>query len=161
MQVELRSDWRGDVNAPSDSLGFLVTDLARLFRRAFQDHVAGSGLTLAQARALVQVARSPAVSQAELADRLEIKPITLARVIEQLVAAGLVERQPDPRDRRAYRVCLTPAAEPFLQGVSEVGEQLRGVLLDGLDPRQAKEAVAALRVMRDNLGRQCAASPEQ
>lgn len=160
MQDKVRKDWRGDEDAPSDSLGFLVTDLARQFRRAFQAHVEGTGLTLAQARALVQVARNPAVSQAELAERLEIRPITLARVIEQLVSAGVVERQPDPRDRRAYRVCLTPAAEPFLAGVTTVGEQLREVTLAGLSPEQAQSAVAALRVMRDNLGRQRGASSE-
>lgn len=160
MAGESRIGAAGEALPASDGLGFLVTDLARLFRNAFQEHVAGTGLTLAEARALVQVARSPGVSQAELADRLEIRPITVARLVAHLVSEGLVERQADPRDGRAYRVFVTPAAEPFLAGVGQVGEELRSVLFTGLDSDQAAATAAALRVMRDNLVRHRAARSE-
>ena len=93
-----------------DSLGFLLADASRLYRRAFQRRLEGSSITLAQARALVHVARHEGVRQVDLADLLELQPMTLARLIDQLAAAGLVERRADPADRRAYRVFLRPAA---------------------------------------------------
>src|SRR4051812_9261819 len=95
-----------------DTLGFLLADVSRLMRRAFQQRLEGSSLTLAQARALIYVSRHEGVRQIDLADLLEIQPITLARLIDQLAAAGLVERRPDPTDRRAYQVFLTSAAAP-------------------------------------------------
>jgi len=105
-----------------DSLGALVVDITRMMRRAFQHRMEGSDLTLAQARVLVYVSRRAGLRQIELAELLEVQPITLARLVDQLVEAGLVERQPDPDDRRAYRIHLKAAA-----------------LMDGL------------RVMRNNL----------
>ena len=61
-----------------DSLGFLVADLARLMRRAFEQRLQGGTLTLAQARTLISVARQEGVRQIDLADAMELQPITLA-----------------------------------------------------------------------------------
>ena len=96
-----------------DNLGFLLADVSRLMRRAFQQRLEGSSLTLAQARALIYVSRNEGVRQVDLADLLEVQPITLARLIDQLAGDGLVERRSDPADRRAYHIFLTPAAAPL------------------------------------------------
>jgi hypothetical protein len=66
------------MNKQPDTLGFLIGDVQRLMRRQFQQQLEGSCLTLAQARALVHIARSEGI-QADLAERLDIQPITLAR----------------------------------------------------------------------------------
>lgn len=134
-----------------DSLGFLMADTFRLMRRAFQQRLEGSALTLAQARALVHVSRSEGVRQVELADQLEVQPITLARLIDQLADAGLVERRADPTDRRAYRIHLTPAAAPHLTAIEKVGAAVRADALRGLDEQQVATVLFALRTMRDNL----------
>lgn len=134
-----------------DSLGFLLADVSRLMRRAFKQRLEGSSLTLAQARALVYVSRHEGVRQIDLADMLEVQPITLARLIDQLTDSGLVERRPDPNDRRAYRVFLTPAAAPHLAAIEQVAATIRAVALLDLDEQQAATLLLALHTMRDNL----------
>lgn len=134
-----------------DSLGFLLTDVSRLMRRAFQQRLEGSSLTLAQARALFYVSRHEGVRQIDLAEMLEVQPITLARLIDQLTDAGLVERRPDPNDRRAYRVFMTSAAAPHLAAIEQVAATIRAVALHDLDKQQAATLLLALHKMRDNL----------
>ncbi len=137
--------------SPQDSLGFLLTDISRLMRRAFRRHIEGSALTLAQARALSYVAWHEGVRQVDLAELLEIQPITLARLIDQLAGAGLVERRPDPADRRAYQVYLTPAAAPQLAAIRQVAASIRSHALSGLDRDEVTSVLAGLRKMHDNL----------
>lgn len=134
-----------------DNLGFLIADVSRLLRRSFEQSLEGSTLTLAQARALVYVARREGCRQIELADLLEVQPITLARLIDQLVAAGLVERRADPSDRRAYQLFLTAAAAPQLQAIEQTAALIRGAALAGLDDGQVVALLAALRQVRSNL----------
>ena len=134
-----------------DSLGFLVADLARLMRRAFEQRLQGCTLTLAQARTLIHVARQEGVRQIDLADAMELQPITLARLIDQLAEAGLVERRPDPADRRAYRVYLLPAAQNELATIEREAAAIRARALQGLDATQADATLAALRIMQRNL----------
>jgi DNA-binding MarR family transcriptional regulator len=134
-----------------DSLGFLLADLARLMRRAFAQHLAGSSLTLTQARALLNLERQAGLRQVELAALLEIQPITLARLIDQLEQGGLVTRAPDPADRRAYRLYLTEQAKPHLEAIAQVIAVLDAEILRDMNSQQAANLQASLRAMRDNL----------
>src|SRR5450631_3665986 len=103
-----------------ESLGFLLADVSRLMRRAFERRLDGSSLTLAQARALIYVSRHEGVRQVDFAELLEVQPITLGRLIDQLAETGLVERRPDSADRRAYQIFLTPAAASHLAAIETV-----------------------------------------
>ena len=136
-----------------DGLGFLLADVSRLMRREFARRMDGrlSILTFAQARALVHLARSEGLRQVELANLLEVQPITLARLIDQLDARGLVERRADPDDRRAHRLFLTPAARPHLDAIREVAASVRGDALRGIDAAQAAALSATLARIRANL----------
>ena len=134
-----------------DSLGFLIADVSRLMRDAFRRRLEGSSLTLAQARALVYVSRNEGIRQVELADMLEIQPISLARLIDQLSEATLVERRPDPADRRAYQLFLKPAAAAQLAAIEQVGTAIRADALAGIDTQQAEVLRLALNTMRANL----------
>ncbi len=135
-----------------DSLGFLLADVSRLIRCAFQQRLEGSSLTLAQARALIYVSRNEGVRQVDLAEMLEVQPITLARLIDQLADAGLVERRSDPADRRAYQMFLTPAAASHLGAIKQVSAAIQADALRDLDEQQAATVFLAFRKMRDNLG---------
>jgi len=135
-----------------DSLGFLLADVSRMMRQAFQKRLEGSSLTLAQARALVYLARHQGVRQIDLAEMLEVQPITLARLVDQLAEAGLVERHSDAADRRAYRMFLTAAATPHLAAIREVGALLQADVMRGLDKQEAASVLIALGKMRRNLG---------
>lgn len=134
-----------------DSLGFLLADVFRLMRRAFQQRLEDGALTPAQGRALVYISRHEGIRQVDLAKLLEVQPITLARLVDQLVEAGVVERRPDPADRRAYQVFLTPAAASHLATIEQVSATIRADALRGLDAQQAAFLLSALHTMRDNL----------
>ncbi|WP_136418961.1 MULTISPECIES: MarR family transcriptional regulator [Oxalobacteraceae] len=134
-----------------ESIGFLIADLARLMRHAFEQRTEGSCITLAQSRALLYLERNEGIRQVELAGLLEVQPITLARLIDHLHAEGLVERRADPADRRAYRLYLTAAAEPRLAAIRQVVGEIRADVLDGIDPQQVSIVLAALNRMRSNL----------
>jgi DNA-binding MarR family transcriptional regulator len=134
-----------------DSLGFLIADVARLMRHAFSQRLEGSSLTLAQARALIYVSRNEGIRQVDLADMLEIQPISLARLIDQLAEAKLVERRPDPADRRAYQLFLKPAATAQLAAIEQVGTAIRADALAGIDKQQAEVLRLVLNTMRANL----------
>lgn len=139
------------MDTQQESLGFLLADVTRLMRNAFHQRIKSQGLTLAQARALTRVSRNQGLRQVELAEQLEIKPITLARLIDQLARHGVVERRPDPADRRAYRLYLTAGAKPYLTAIEQVVGQLRDEALRGLSQEQSELVFVALRKMRGNL----------
>src|SRR3546814_7154100 len=105
---------RSIVRDPDQSIGFLLSDVARLLRRNFTRRAQYLGLSQAQWQALAHLARREGVNQATLAESLEIQPVTLARLVDRLQEKGLVERRPDPADRRAFCLYLTPAAAPLL-----------------------------------------------
>lgn len=134
-----------------ETLGFLLAGVARQMRRAFQLRLNEPSLTLSQARALVYVARHEGVRQVELAALLEVQPITLARLIDQLAHSGLVERRADPADRRAYRIHLAPAARPQLAAIRRISAAVQADALCGLGPREVEQLFDTLHRMRDNL----------
>ncbi len=139
------------MNPQRETLGFLLADVSRLMRRAFVQRLENSPLTLAQARALVYVSRHEGVRQVALAELLDVQPITLARLIDSLAKAALVERRPDPADRRAYRLFLKPAAAPHLAAIEKVVAGIRADALRDFSRQQAAAVFSALRRMRDNL----------
>lgn len=134
-----------------DTLGFLLSDISRLMRQEFQQRVAGSSLTLAQARTLVRISRNEGIRQVDLAEMLEIQPITLVRLIDQLADAGLVERRRDPDDRRAHRIFLTADAGLQLEMIGAVGAETEAYALRGLKASEVAVLVSALHKMRANL----------
>src|SRR5258705_11587911 len=99
-----------ELNAPT--LGFLLHEVARLLRRRFEQNARGSGLTRSQWQVLAYLAQNEGIYQSGLADLLEIEPITLCRIVDKLQALGLVERHPDPADRRGMVVLGNPAPPP-------------------------------------------------
>ncbi|SIS65493.1 MarR family winged helix-turn-helix transcriptional regulator [Neptunomonas antarctica] len=134
-----------------ETLGFLIFDVARLMRRAYQQKQNNSCLTLAQARALLYVAKGEGVRQVDLAEALEVKPITLARLLDELEKNGLVERRRDPQDRRAHQVYLTSAAQPHLASIKKVIEVIRNEALSDLTEEQIENLLFSLEKMRASL----------
>ncbi|MBU2711075.1 MarR family winged helix-turn-helix transcriptional regulator [Zooshikella harenae] len=133
-----------------ESLGFLLADISRLMRQTYQ-RIEGCGLTLAQARLLLYVARFEGVRQIDLAEMLEVKPITLARLVDQLAEFDLVERRPDPKDRRAHQIFLRPAASDHLTKIRQFGAEVQSEALAGLNQEQVATLFFALKTMRENL----------
>jgi DNA-binding MarR family transcriptional regulator len=142
------------------TFGFLLHDTARLQRRAFERRAKGTGLTRSQWAVLAYIARNEGSNQAALADLLEIEPITLVRLLDKLEAAGLVERRPDPADRRARRLFLTPATGPLLEQLQALAAEAREVALAGLSDGERQQLTDLLMKVRNNLSsREVSAKP--
>lgn len=134
-----------------ENLGFMLVGVARLMRRAFEQRFEAGPLTLVQARALMYLARNEGIRQVALAELLQVQPITLARLVDQLAAGGLVERRTDPLDRRAYRLFLAPGAGPQLEAIEAVVNEILFDALQGLSEADTATVLSALARMYDNL----------
>src|SRR3546814_16320676 len=97
-------------------------DSARLFRRAFNARTRDSGITALQWRLITYLKRHEGIRQGPLAELIEVEPITLSRMVDRLVEAGLVERRADPADRRAWQLYLTPRADDLLGAMRATAE---------------------------------------
>ncbi len=133
------------------SLGFLLGDVSRLIRMRFDARAEELGLTRAQWRVLAQLRRREGINQSALAEILEIEPITLVRHIDRLVAKGLVERRPDPNDRRAWKLYLMEEVQPVLDRLRELSEQTRNDALAGIPNAQREQLIDNLLLMKANL----------
>src|SRR5689334_23869250 len=117
-----------------------IAETAHALRRAFDRRASGLGVTRAQWRVLVKVSRKPGLRQVELADMLDIEPITLCRIVDRLEESGLVERSPDPADRRAWRLHVTAQAQPLIEKLKAVGAELVEEAFAGIDPKDIETA---------------------
>lgn len=131
--------------------GFLLADITRRMRAQFQQRLEGTNLTLAQAKALMYLSRNQGVKQKELADTLDIAPMTLAKQLDQLADSGLIERQPDPQDRRAHRVYLTDASKPVMTMIEAESKRLRADMMQDLSEQEIEQFIRALSLIRDRL----------
>ena len=134
-------------------LAFTINDVARLLRN-FADQKAGQfGMSRAKWAVLARLDRFEGLKQAELADMLDLQPISLTRLLDGLSNNGLIERRPDPEDRRAKRLYLTPAARPLLEQLSTLGEELTEAAFAGLDEAEEAALLERLSAVKENLRR--------
>jgi MarR family transcriptional regulator, transcriptional regulator for hemolysin len=131
--------------------GFILHDVARLLRTYADYRAAQFGMTRAQWAVLVRLDRSEGLNQSELAEMLDLQPITLTRLLDKLSNSGLIERRPDPDDRRAKRLFLTSAARPLLEQLASLGENTMASALQGVAPEDVDRMVSHLEVVRENL----------
>ena len=133
------------------SLGFLVTDASRLLRRRFERESRDLPMTPAQMRIVARLARREGITQAALAGVLEIEPMTLSRHVDRMVAAGLVERRPDPADRRVRRLHTTERSRALLGPMRERAALIYEEAQSGLEPATRAVLLDALAVVVANL----------
>ncbi|GAP64901.1 transcriptional regulator [Mizugakiibacter sediminis] len=133
------------------SFGYLINDVTCLFRKHFDRRATRFGMTRAQWRAVKRLYVSEGITQAELADRLEMDPIAVGRVIDRLQAGGFVERRADPADRRRWRLHLTARARAVAADMEEISRGLRGEATRGIPGVDVEKFVEVLERMKDNL----------
>jgi DNA-binding MarR family transcriptional regulator len=132
-------------------LMFLLHDVARLLRVDADKRASAHGMTRAQWGILIWLERQPGLSQKELAELLEVEPITVARLIDRLESRGMVERRPDPKDRRIWRLHLRDQAYPVLREIDRQREQMRDRVTCGLDETIIETMTEALLTMKTTL----------
>ena len=132
-------------------LMFLLHDVARLIRIDADKRARAHGMTRAQWGILIWLERQPGLSQKELAEILEVEPITVARLIDRLEARGMVERRPDPKDRRIWRLHVCPPAYSVLREIDRQREQMRALVTGGMDEATIDTMTEALITMKMTL----------
>lgn len=135
----------------SDSLAHLLGDSARLLRRRFDARARVLGVSRAQWQVLFALSRVEGINQAGLAEALDVETITVGRMVDRLADADLVERRPDPSDRRAWRLYLRPRAHPILEALRIVGADVMAETLSGITQAEQDQLSALLRRVHTNL----------
>jgi len=140
----------------SPNISFVLHDVARLLRKRFEQRSRASGLTRAQWQVLAYLSRQEGIHQNRLADLIEIMPITLARLLDKMEARGFIERRPNPADRRAWLLYLTPQAHPLLEIMLSNGQKTRDEAFVGLSADAQQHLLQTLSLVKSNLLEACA-----
>lgn len=138
-------------DASMPAFGFLLHDVGRLMRRRFEQHARRLGLTRAQWQSMMYLSKQEGCHQRALAEALEWEPITLARVLDRLEEAGFVERRPDEKDRRAWRLYLTPRSFDVLAEMKEHFLATKREACVGLSADDIAAGQRILAIMKTNL----------
>jgi MarR family transcriptional regulator for hemolysin len=136
---------------PHREFAFLLSDVARLLRTMTDQRAKDVGSSRARWAVLVRIERCEGQSQNELAASLDIQPITLGRLVDKLCEEGLVDRRPDPTDRRIKRLHLTEKAHPVLEQLADMGAQMMGKALAGIDSAALEGMIRDLGLIKQNL----------
>jgi DNA-binding MarR family transcriptional regulator len=136
-----------------ETLPFEIGETAHALRKAFDRRAVGLGVTRAQWKVLFRLTRHPGLRQIELADMLDIEPITLSRIVDRLEEARLVERVPDPADRRAWRLHVTARGQPLVEKLRALAEEMTAEAFAGIDPKDIEITRTVLGRVRENASR--------
>lgn len=132
-------------------LGFLLADNSRLARWSFDQQVRLAGVTGPQARLLLNLDRTPGENQGFYAERLEVEPITLCRMVDRLEDAGMIERRRDPADRRAWRLYLTEKSNRLVAMLQHELDMLVEMMFDGIPLDEREQFTRILKTVGTNL----------
>ncbi len=130
---------------------FALGELQRLLRVYADKEAARFGITRAQWAVLAKVERSEGMKQTELAELMEMQPITLTRLIDKLCDAGWIERRSDASDRRVNRLYLRKAGRQLLGKLSGLRSELTATALEGINPADAHRLLTQLEQIKENV----------
>ena len=135
----------------SREIAISIIDVARMLKTYADQRARQFGISRAQWTVLMRLDRFEGLKQSELAEVLDLQPISLTRLLDRLAENGLIERRPDPNDRRANRLYLTPAARPLLKQLSELGEDMMATVLESIDEPARAHLLSDLDTITDSL----------
>jgi DNA-binding MarR family transcriptional regulator len=137
----------------SVDMNFLFTlgEVTRMVRAWADREAARYGITRAQWAVLTKIDRQEGMKQSELAEQMEMQPITLTRLIDKLCDNGWIERRGDETDRRVNRLYLKKAARPLLGKLAGLRSELTATALEGIPPAEAHRMLAQLETIKENV----------
>jgi len=135
------------------NFGFLLKELSRRYVQRFEVRARELSLNLAQCKVLVRLEKNEGVSQARLAELAEVDAMTMVRILDRMEADELLERRPDPADRRARCLYLTPKAKPLLDQIWSLSEATRAEVFTGIGKNERDVFMTVLERIHDNLYR--------
>ena len=132
-------------------IGFLISDVARLLRTAFDRRVRRLGLTRSQWLVINRLHRRPGATQSELAEMLEVEKATAGRMVDRMEKKGWVIRRPDAADRRVNRLHLTSEADLLQVQLAEIADRTVDDALALLSPRERDRFSESMRRVKRQL----------
>ncbi|MDH2384813.1 MarR family transcriptional regulator [Bradyrhizobium sp. CER78] len=128
-----------------------LVESSRLLRNYIDHRAKARGTTRAQWIVLFRLREQEGLSQVDLADVLELQPISLVRLLDRLVEHGLLERRPDPRDRRANRLFLTRTGRRLVDDLDSLRDAIAGDVLRDVSDKHVESGLATLREVKDRI----------
>jgi DNA-binding MarR family transcriptional regulator len=132
-------------------IGFLISDVARLLRTAFDRRVRGLGLTRSQWLVINRLYRRPGATQSELAEMLEVEKATAGRMVDRMEKKGWVVRRPDAADRRVNRLHLTAEADLIQVQLAQIADRTVDDALALLSDDEREQFSAWMRQVKRQL----------
>lgn len=132
-------------------LGFLIHDVSRLRRSAFDRCLKPLNVTRSQWWVLAYLSREDGMTQTQLAEELDLGKVAIGGLIDRLEKSGLVRREADASDRRVNRVFLEPKSRQLISRMRKVSHQLNQQILAGLRDEKLELAASTLDAMKHNL----------
>jgi len=132
----------------------LVVQLAessRLLRNYIDHRAKARGTTRAQWIVLFRLRRQEGLSQVDLADVLELQPISLVRLLDRLVEHGLLERRHDPKDRRANRLFLTARGRQLVDDLDSLRDDIASDVMQDVSEHAVATSLQALRDIKERI----------
>jgi MarR family transcriptional regulator for hemolysin len=133
------------------SISWLLADASRLIRKLADRRLGAIGLTRAQWQALGNLRRMGPMTQAALAEIMEVETATIARLIDRLEAAGWIARKAEAQDRRVKLVTMTDKATAIMDEVGVIGQKLRDDMLVDLSPSELEALIGTLTTIKSRL----------
>ncbi|HKT74652.1 MAG TPA: MarR family transcriptional regulator [Steroidobacteraceae bacterium] len=134
-------------------IGFLIHDVSRLRRTAFDQRMKPLRITRSQWWVLSGISRhdGDGITQTELANVLDLSKVALGGLIDRLERSAFVERRPDARDRRVNRVHLTSKGHSMLEKMAQIGDEMNGRIMKGISFAEQHVFADLLTRMKNNL----------
>jgi DNA-binding MarR family transcriptional regulator len=130
---------------------FALFETQRMLRLYADKQATRFGITRSQWAVLAKLERTEGLKQSELAEMMEMQPISLTRLIDRLCDNDLIERRNDANDRRANRLYLRPAARPLLKQLAELRAEITSNALSNMSRAEANDLVRLLETIKDNV----------
>jgi DNA-binding MarR family transcriptional regulator len=132
-------------------LGFLIHDVSRLRRSAFDRCLKPLNVTRSQWWVLAYLSRQDGMTQSELAEQLDLGKVAVGGLIDRLEKAGLLRREADAGDRRVKRIFLEPKSKQLIAKMRKVSHRVNEHILCGLEDRELETAATTLDTMKKNI----------
>lgn len=132
-------------------LGFLIHDVSRLRRSAFDRCLKPLNVTRSQWWVLAYLSRADGMTQSQLAEELDLGKVAIGGLIDRLEKSGLVRREADAGDRRVNRVFLEPKSKQLVARMRKVSHAMNEQILSGLPDEKLEGAASTLDAMKRNL----------
>jgi DNA-binding MarR family transcriptional regulator len=132
-------------------LGFLIHDVSRLRRSAFDRCLKHLNVTRSQWWVLAYLSREDGMTQSQLAEELDLGKVAIGGLIDRLEKSGLVRRDADASDRRVNRVFLEPKSKQLIARMRKVSHRMNAEILSGLPDEKLESTAVTLDAMKRNL----------